>query len=708
MQSARWARRWGSTRPALRTVVVHGWLVALASFAAVAHAQSDTPVVAAPPVAMPAPLPAGAPDADYTSAGYAGSTQMLTEPTPPPGVPTAPAWDLEHRAYNTWEGSTGGIYVVDPGMGEPGAIRMQLALDMFSGGSFLYDGDHVEQNRQFLSVSWTALRTFEVFGSLKNSATVANSPRQNTLHSFGDATLGIKVGGPVADLLRVGATARLVLVNSIGQENSLIDSTSVGLGVNAALDLQKLQDPLPFIGRVNVDYFFDNSGRILDRTESIRYHNLDNALDPEDETRHLVTRVERFGLGINRVDMLTLSAGLEFPIQLTERMFLHPLADFRFGIPLNRQGFDCAFRSSDDDRATTKPGSDDGCLDDGGAGAWPVTLAVGARFVPPIRGVSVFLGADIAFNGTDTFVREVAPTAPFRIMLALSYDYDARPEAAGVAMFAPATGALAGRLLGHVTDEATGQPLQGVVVRFVGGGHQSLTTDASGRFITEPLPPGEVALELAYSDYEPRRCVGTVPATGDAEIACSLSQSPASGSLKLTVRDQYGVPVAGARISLAGPSVDSGATDAAGELLAIALIPGDYKVRVESDQHLVRVVRVGIGGRQQSQLEVTVLRKPLVSSVQRNGSTISTPKLRFENGSTALGPEATQSVAELADLLLRDTSIRRIRVQADGGDPLAQNRAIVIKQQLVEMGLPESRVDVVSESGSAVTITVVE
>jgi hypothetical protein len=590
---------------------------------------------------------------------------------------------------------------------------MQLALDMFSGGSFLYDGDHVEQNRETVSVSWTALRSFEVFGSLKNSATVANSPRQNTLHSFGDTTLGLKVGGPVADVLRLGAQARLLFTNSVGQESSMIDSTSVGLGLNAALDLQNLPHPLPFIARVNADYLFDNSGRVLDRTESIRYHNLDDALDPDDETRHLVTRVERFGLGINRVDLATASVGVEFPIELTERMFLQPIADFRFGIPVNRQGFDCAFRSSDRDRATTKPGSDDGCLDDGGAGAWPVTLAVGARFVPPIRGVSMLVGADIALNGTSTFVRELAPTAPFRLMLAIGYDYDARPETPPVVapVVAPPLprAAPAGRLLGHVTDEATGQPLQGVVVRFVGGGRPSITTDASGRFVTEPLPPGEVGLELAYSDYEPRRCTGAIPAVGgDVEIACTLSQSPTSGSLKLTVRDQYGVPVAGARISLAGPSVDSGATDSAGELLAIALIPGDYKVRVESDAHLVRVVRVGIGGRQQSQLEVTVLRKPLVGSILREGSVIRTPKLHFENGTTVLGPEATQSVTELADMLLRDVSIHRIRIQADGGDPLAQNRAIAIKQQLVEMGVPESRLEVVPQSGVGVSITIAD
>ena len=149
-------------------------------------------------------------------------------------------------------------------------------------------------------------------------------------------------------------------------------------------------------------------------------------------------------------------------------------------------------------------------------------------------------------------------------------------------------------------------------------------------------------------------------------------------------------------------------TDAAGDLIAIALMPGEYKVRIESDTHLARAVRLSIGGRQQTQLEVTVLRKPVVPNVVRAGNVIRADKLRFEGASAELGPEGVQSVAELADLLLRDASLRRIRIQADGSETLALTRALTIKQQLVDAGVPDTRLEAVAQPGSAVTITVVE
>ncbi len=42
-------------------------------------------------------------------------------------------------------------------------------------------------------------------------------------------------------------------------------------------------------------------------------------------------------------------------------------------------------------------------------------------------GLSALLAAEFALTGSDTFVRELAPISPFRIIVALGYDYDARP-----------------------------------------------------------------------------------------------------------------------------------------------------------------------------------------------------------------------------------------------------------------------------------------
>jgi hypothetical protein len=56
-----------------------------------------------------------------------------------------------------------------------------------------------------------------------------------------------------------------------------------------------------------------------------------------------------------------------------------------------------------------------------------MNLALGMRVVPPVRGVTLLFALDLGLAGTDTFVRELSPNAPFSLTFALGYDYDARP-----------------------------------------------------------------------------------------------------------------------------------------------------------------------------------------------------------------------------------------------------------------------------------------
>lgn len=608
------------------------------------------------------------------------------------------------------------MYIVDPGMGAPGAVRMQLGLDIYSGGSFLYDGDNVEQDRQFITASWTAIDILEIYASVQNRATVADQPVQNSLHALGDTGLGVKVGTRLGSLLRVGGDARLLVQNDIGNKGNLLDATSIGLRGSLALDLQGLDHPLPIIARLNGDYYFDNSAKVLADTEDQRYAALKNPADRADETRNLITRVERFGLGVNRVDMLTIGVGVEVPIELTDNFFLHPMVDWRLGMPVNRQSYSCAFHSSDAKRGTNAPKADDTCLDDAGFSAWPMSLAIGARVVPPVRGLSVLLGADFALSGSSTFVRELAAIPPFRMLIGLSYDYDARPQPKAPAAAAPAPlppppppAAPVGKLFGQVGDQASGQPIAGAIVRVVGSERTPLATDENGRFVAEGLTPGGVELELTHPDYEARRCATMIPAAGgEFTLSCTLSALPATGSVKLSLHDQYGAAVTGARVQITGPSSVAAVSDPSGAVSVPGLAPGDYSARIESDLHLIRVLRFSVGKRQETQLEVALLRKSAAPDVQVRGKEIRTNKLKFAADSAELSPEAAQSVAELADLMLRDATLRRVRIQGDGGDALALTRALTIKQRLVDAGVPDTRLEAVAEPAKKVTLTVIE
>src|SRR5262249_47776737 len=152
---------------------------------------------------------------------------------------------------------------------------------------------------------------------------------------------------------------------------------------------------------------------------------------------------------------------------------------------------------------------------------------------------SAMLAAQFSLTGSNNFVRELAPVSPLRLILAVGYDYDARPVAPPpapppVAVAPPAPPK--GRLLGQVTDQGAAQPIANVVVRIANTKLTPLATDVNGRFTSYELDPGEFELELSHPDYEARRCAGTIAATGgEATVACTLSAKPATASLYGTV-----------------------------------------------------------------------------------------------------------------------------------------------------------------------------
>jgi outer membrane protein OmpA-like peptidoglycan-associated protein len=406
-----------------------------------------------------------------------------------------------------------------------------------------------------------------------------------------------------------------------------------------------------------------------------------------------VSRFERFGLGINRVDLLSIGVGVEVPLELATDFFLHPMLEYRMGLPINRQGYDCAYRSDNDARGT--PASiDDTCLDDAGMSAFPMTLAIGLRAVPPIRGVSVLIGADIGLTGTDSFVRELAPTAPVRLMFALGYDFDARPPPPPPAAPAAPEPPASGRVDGQVTDEGTMQPIAGVVVRFVGSELSPVATDERGAFATYELAPGVIGLELNHPDYETGKCTASIPeGGGDVGVACTLRALPETGTLVLSVRDVLGSGLAGARVQLTGPTSVPMTTDATGQARAADLAAGDYVARIETYTHLIRVLKLTVAVRQTTHVEAVLLARPAKSAITPSGDELRVTGLAFRTGSAELATSAQAGLAELADFLLRDSTGRTVRISGDGGESLALSRALAIKQVLVDAGVPDGRLD---------------
>lgn len=614
-------------------------------------------------------------------------------------------WGLRHRRYNTVDGATGGLFLSDPSSGAPGSVRLQLAFDVFSGSDFLRTGDEIAQSGQTLSVSWTAVRSFEVYASMRARGTSSEQPVSEEIHLLGDTTFGFKAFAPVGSFIHLGGDLWFALMNDMGGAGLLLEATQIGARGDLAFDLRDLDDPVPFVGRVELAYLFDNSAKIADAEEDARHAALANPMTPAKEVRHLVNRFERFGLGINRVDQLHIGLGAEAPFAVTDDLYLAPLVEWRLGIPINRQGYDCTFYASDSS-AGTRDGGDDTCVDQAGLSSWPMNLALGARVVPPVRGVSLMLAVDFGFTGADDFVRELAPNPPFVAFVALGYDYDARPAPGPAAAPPPPA---TGRVRGLVVAQGTGVPVPGATVRFVGQGLDPQLADAAGRFTSPAFDPGEIPLEVTHPEYGPAPCTATIPASGgDVDARCVLAPLPPFGRIEGRVVDLFGGPVAGARVQFVGSAAPELTSDATGAFARGDLAPGVYTLRIESSAHLVRVVRVDVVERHTAHAFATLLARPRTPGVEVKGGQVRASGLVFQGDATDLSPTAALAVAELADLLLRDPSLVFVRIQGDGSGGRALARAVTVKQRLVDAGVSDARLDASTEPAKRLTITIVK
>jgi hypothetical protein len=623
------------------------------------------------------------------------------------------AWDLLHRRYNSWNGPTGGIALIDASTGVPGAVRIQLGIDGYSGSDYLLKNDEIDFRGQTLSISFTPLNVLELFATLSNRSLSRPEPDGRTLDSLGDLALGAKFAGQLAPALWLGGDLRALLGGNVGGSGQAWDSTSVGLRAAFTVNLTELKKPIPLVGRINVGYLFDSSANLVSDEENRRYRDLSDPASKNDESRQLVDRFERLAFGVNRLDKLTIGAGVELPLQVAEDFFLHPIAEWQFGIPVNRQDYDCPF--FEEDPNSGKPSTNNDSCFERHSGTAPMNLLIGVRVVPPLHGLSILLGADFGLTGTDRFVRELTPNLPWRLFLAFSYDYDARPAPEKIVMVQAPVAAQplaavvvpTGRIQGVVAT-MQGGPIAGAIVTFTDRAVTALSTGPDGTFVTEGFASGPVSIQVTHPDYETGLCPAAIPPTGgDVGLRCILAPKPLLGELKGRVTDAWGVAMPGARVAVTGTGT-AGAlltTDADGEFTAASLAPGSYELRVEALGYFSRKSQAVITARSTTRVEVGVMKRPSKPQITlRPDNGVDAPSLLFAGESIELSTSGEQSVAELAELLQARPDLS-VRIQGYGSEYVARPRAEVVKRRLIAMGIEDHRIEALGGGKNAMRIT---
>lgn len=633
---------------------------------------------------------------EAASTGASVEVEASTEATPSEEQNDA----LLFRNHNSLVGSVGGLRVVDAGSGKPGTFRLQLHTEFFFASSFLEPGDDNERIGGALSLGVTPIEFLEIYASLKSYANSNQMEDPSLFQVLGDTRLGMKGFYEVIPGITVGGDAEVAILNAVGDIGVVLDSTSFGLRLNGSFDFRDLAD-FPLLARLNVQYFFDNSEHLVEDAENARYADLADPAPLADENRHLVTRVERFALDINRTDFLNIGVGFEAPLMVSEDFSIHPIAEWTWAIPVNRQAYDCLFIRDPADPNRPANG-DDSCLGIEGVSSNEMDLTLGVRVLPPLPGLSLFAAVDIGLTGTSTFVRELSGNAPYNVMLGVSYAYDPAPPERVVYQEVEKELAkpLGFHVLGKVIDSETSAGIDGAQVSFAGehAMYNPIVTSSDGSFKSYRFEDGKIEMVVKHPDYETGSCETSIGGA-DTEATCKLTAKPRNGNLRGTLKDDTGSTV-NVEIQISGQKQTAVTPDAGGGFSVNDLPAGDYSARVESPDHLVKIETFKIRPQESTRLDL-VLKKKAKRPLARltNKSIIIRRNINFATGSDEINPNSFPILEEVADVMIRNPDVKVIEVQGHTDDrgsrqmnqSLSEKRALAVRMWLNDHGVDESR-----------------
>ncbi|MBW1876559.1 MAG: OmpA family protein [Deltaproteobacteria bacterium] len=463
-----------------------------------------------------------------------------------------------------------------------------------------------------------------------------------------DVLLGLKGFYQAKPWVAVGGDASVAFLGGVGDGKATLRATSFGFRGNVTLDFRNYQRrELPLIARFNAQYWFDNSAKLTEGIEDDRY-----------ETRHLLTAFERFAYGVDRMDHVRLAAGLEAPLK-AGKVGLHPMLEWQWDIPVNRQGVNCI--------VTANP-NDDGCLANDKFKAFPMLLTLGLRILSPPKGLAFTVAADVGLTGTRHFVRELAPTAPYNIILGIAYAFDPGRSAAVAepGMAAAPTGQVRGQIL----EQGSGAPVADAFVAVAG--------------------------QEVSSQDESVQCSAAVP----SDTTCELVPSSLDGKLRVLAVDREGNPVSQIVITVRGPSEHRLISDAAGAAVVEALEPGAYTAHIDDPVYLIAVADLDVVARRETTMQIRVLRKPSRPSVVVKKKQLALRRqISFATGSDEILPNSEPILFEVADALLRNPGIELVEIQGHTDNSgahalnmrLSQERAEAVQRWLAKHGVDPTR-----------------
>ena len=683
--------------------------------------------------------------------GLSGDADLNLGGEEEPAVPT----DYEQRwrktslqVQNAISGSTGLLHTSEAGSGAPGTFRMSLSGSYFTSSGFLCNSvntcptfgnesaaaaDEIDAMGAHLGISATVLPFLEAYLGFHNRAVSNTRSRPQLLQVLGDTDIGVKGFMPKSpdSILSFGGELELWLLNGTGGVGLDGGGTSFAIRALASADLNNRINPddnIPLRFHANFAYKLDNSGMVVNELETTA---------PPAGRGAKISRIERFGLAINRVDFVSMGFAAEF-----DHPIIRPFLEWSLDIPLNRQDYIC---NLDDVKL-----AGEGCLGEHqGFASSPSRLTLGTRVFPwADHGLALMGAFDIGTGATSEFVEEVAPEAPWNLWFGLAYAVDTVPPPPVIqhvkdpAPPAPAASAPRAYVTGVVTERGTQTPIAGALLRYDGRNLTGMVAGDDGTFRSTDLEPGTYTLNVTASGYRDGQCVATVPPPGGAapapaapaapgapaapaapavstpggvaaptnaggntvvNVICELEALPKVGTVVGAVSDgETGQPVTSARITVTDPlnrSLDL-AADTSGGFSVGNVKPGTVKLSVEAAGYFTSAIEVQVESRKEVVARIVLNKRPTVPNVVVAGREVKLKKeVHFQHDSAEVLPDSFGLLEELAELFKNKPEIRLAEVQGHTDNTgsavynqrLSQSRAQSVVDTLVRLGVASDR-----------------
>jgi outer membrane protein OmpA-like peptidoglycan-associated protein len=659
-------------------------------------------------------------------------------------------WAERDRKMNEGATLTGGVGLVHlqhAQGGAPGQFRVGFTTEYFSAGFLCTDtfpcrdprntggtirsdsSDHIGGH---LTLSMQMLKWLEAYAATSAYANSNAANRPSLLQVLGDSVLGAKVHGPVGGkVLHVGGAFELGLVNGTGSVGLDGGGTSAKFRGLATADLRGAAKPIPLRFSLNLTYVLDNSGKVVEDTERARGTS--------------ITRIERFGLGINRVDHFDIGIGAEaFAAQEKVRPFI----EYNIAIPVNRQNYLC------------RPNNPSGDLCLANNQVAPSSLTLGGRFFPWKRGFNLLLALDIGVSGVSTFIEEMKPEAPWMLYLGAGWAFDTqdRPPVIKerivekpVAVKAPGR-----KIRGFIHEENKTEGVPGAIVTWDNRPElTSLVSFPDGHFTTHELEEGSYVFSVKAEGYKPGQCSTSVvrpaqgpngsrpgaaqngqksgglnPTTppggtalppsqppanggangsagGDVQLDCPLVALPRVGTIVGRVRDadtQAAIPNATVRMVDSQKKENSGAADQNGAFRFADVPPGTTQLSVDAEGYLALTESIDVKVRVENNADLLLKKRPKNANVTvGKGEIFIKQQIQFAIDSATILPESNGLLTEIADVLIKNPRIKRVEVQGhtdntgtpDHNKQLSNDRAAAVVTWLSSHGVAADRMSAV-------------